>query len=153
MEPVSAIAITLALGAAAAAGTEVVSAVVRDAYSKLKELIRNRYPRVSIDQLELAPESKSRRAVVEEDLALSGAGQDAELLAAAYKLADVIQQHAPGAASAVGVDLKDVTAVNVFLHDIVATGTGVKIERGAFSGDIRVSGVRAGEGSDAKKIY
>ena len=75
MEPISAIAISLALGAAAIAGKEIVSAVVKDSYSKLKELIRNRYPKVSVDQLEQAPESKNRRAVVEEDLTASAAGR------------------------------------------------------------------------------
>jgi hypothetical protein len=152
MEPISAIAISLALGAAATAGAEVVNSVIRDAYSKVKELIRNRYPRVSIDLLEEAPESKRRRAVVEEDLARYGAGQDLELLAAAHTLADFIEQQASGAANAIGVEIKDVTAANVSLRDIVATGPGVIIKRGQFSGDINVSGIRSGgQGSDAKK--
>ena len=46
MEPISAIATSLALGAAAIAGKEIVSAVVKDSYSKLKELIQQRYPKV-----------------------------------------------------------------------------------------------------------
>src|SRR5947208_2380298 len=66
MEPISAIALSLALGAAGIAGKEVVSAMVKDAYGAVKELIKKRYPRVSVDQLEQAPESKNRRAVVEE---------------------------------------------------------------------------------------
>jgi hypothetical protein len=144
MEPISAIAISLALGAGATAGKEVVSALVKDAYGKVKELVRTRYPKVSVDQLEQAPESKSRRSVVEEDLSASGAGQDAELLAAAHKLTELIQQHAPGAAVAIGVDLKDVEAANLRLADIAASGTGVKVEKGNFSGDIDISGVRAG---------
>jgi hypothetical protein len=44
MEPISAIAMSLALGAGAVAGKEVVSALVKDAYGKLKDLIKNRYP-------------------------------------------------------------------------------------------------------------
>ena len=144
MEPISAIAISLALGAGAIAGKEVVSAVVKDAYGALKELIRKRYPKVSIDQLEQAPGSNSRRAVVEEDLAATDAGQDAELHAAARKLTELIQQHAPGAAAAIGVDLKDVAAANLRLADIAASGTGVKVERGTFAGDIDIRGVRAG---------
>jgi hypothetical protein len=62
MEPISAIAISLALGAGATAGKEVVSALVKDAYGKLKELVRSRYPKVSVDHLEQAPESKARLA-------------------------------------------------------------------------------------------
>jgi hypothetical protein len=144
MEPISAIVISLALGAGATAGTEVVSSVVKDAYGKLKELVRSRYPKVSVEQLEEAPESKNRRAVVEEDLTKSGAGKDTELLAAAQKLTELIQQHAPQAAAAIGVDLKDVGAANLRLADIVASGTGVKVEHGTFTGDIEIQGVRAG---------
>jgi hypothetical protein len=98
MEPIGAIALSLALGAGSIAGKEVVSAVVKDAYAALRSLIKNRYPKVSIEQLEQAPESKNRRAVVEEDLTTSGAGQDAELVAAARKLTELIQQQAPGVA-------------------------------------------------------
>ena len=46
MEPISAIALSLALGAAAVAGTEVVKAVVKDGYNKVKALVMSRYPRV-----------------------------------------------------------------------------------------------------------
>ena len=90
---------SLALGAGAIAGKEVVSALVKDAYGELKDLIKNRYPKVAIDQLEQAPESKSRRAVVEEDLNASSAGQDAELVATAHTLIKLIKEHAPAACS------------------------------------------------------
>ena len=144
MEPISAAALSLALGAGAKAGEEVVGALVKDAYEALKGLIKSRYPKVSVEQLEQAPESKSRRAVVEEDLTNAGAGQDAELLAAAHKLTELIQRQAPGVAAAIGVDLKDVEAANLRLADIAASGTGVKVEKGRFSGDIDIRGVRAG---------
>jgi hypothetical protein len=144
MDPISAIAISLALGAGATAGTEVVKAVVKDAYDNLKKLIKSRYPQVSLDQLEQAPESKARRAVVEEDLTKVSADKDSELLAAAHKLTEVIQQQASGIAAAIGVDLKDVEAANLRLADIVAAGTGVRVESGKFSGDIDIHGVRAG---------
>jgi hypothetical protein len=148
MEPISAIALSLALGAGSIAGKEVVSGIVKDAYAALKALIKNRYPKVSIEQLEQAPESKNRRAVVEEDLTTSGAGHDAELVAAARKLTELIQQLAPGVAAAIGVDLKDVDAANLRLADIAASGTGVKVEKGKFSGDIDIKGVRAGVQSE-----
>lgn len=144
MESISAVAFSLALGAGAIASKEVVSVMVKDAYAKLKELIRSRYPKVSLDYLEQAPESKSRRAVVEEDLIQAGAGQDAELLAGAQELAELIRRQAPGVVAAIGVDLKDVEAANLRLANIVASGTGVKVEKGTFSGDIDVRDVRAG---------
>jgi hypothetical protein len=144
MEPISAIALSLALGAGAAAGKAAVSEVVKDAYTALKNLIKKRYPKVSVEQLEEAPGSKNRRAVVEEDLTAVGAAQDAELAAVAQNLINLVQQYAPAAASAIGVDLKDVAAANLRLADISASGTGVKVERGAFTGDIDIHGVRAG---------
>jgi len=147
MEPISAIALSLALGAGSIAGKEVASALVKDAYTTLKDLIKSRYPKVSTEQLEQAPGSTSRRAVVEEDLTASGAGQDPELVAAAHTLIKLIQQHAPAAASAIGVDLKDIAAANLRLADIAASGTGVTVEHGTFTGDIDIRGVRAGVGS------
>ena len=98
MEPVTAIVISIALGAAAKAGEAVVSELVGDAYAALKDLIKSRYPKVSLDQLEQAPESAKRRAVIEEDLANSGAAQDPELASAARKLGELIQQHRPDVA-------------------------------------------------------
>jgi hypothetical protein len=152
MEPITAVALSLALGAGATAGNEVVSALVKDAYAAIRDLVKSRYPKVSVEQLEQAPESKNRRAVVEEDLTASGAAQDQELLAAARKLTELVQQHAPGAAASIGVDLKDVAAANLRLADIAASGTGVSVQHGTFTGDIDIRGVRAGlpPGSPAK---
>jgi hypothetical protein len=144
MEPISALAISLALGAAATAGKEVISAIVKDAYGKLKALIESRYPGVSLVQLEKAPESASRRAVVEEELTTFGAGQDAELLAAGHRLAELIQHHKPRVAASLGVNLKDVVATNLRLADIAASGIGVSLEHGTFKGDIDIRGIRAG---------
>jgi hypothetical protein len=144
MDPISAVALSLALGAGSIVGKEVVSALVKDAYDGLKSLIKRRYPEVSVDSLEQAPDSKKRRAVVEEDLAASGAAQDSELLATAQKLIELIRQHAPNAAAATGVDLKDIEAANLRLADIVASGAGVKVEKAKLSGDVTISGVRAG---------
>jgi hypothetical protein len=46
MEPISAIALSLALGAGAIAGNEVVKALVKDTYDKIKDIIKKRYPKV-----------------------------------------------------------------------------------------------------------
>jgi hypothetical protein len=144
VEPISAIVMSLALGAGAIAGKEMINAIVKDAYGALKGLVKSRYPNVSVDQLEQAPESKNRRAVVEEDLTTCGAAQDRELLAAAHNFLGLIQSHVPGAAAAIGVDLKDVSTANLHLADIVASGTGVKLERVSSTGDIDIRGVHAG---------
>lgn len=111
MEPISAIAASLASGAVAV-GSHVASELIKEAYGKLKERIRNSYPNVSVDLLEQAPQSSSRRAVIEEDLAASGAGDDPELLAAAQTLAELIQQQAPPDVAAAGVNPESVTCGN-----------------------------------------
>ncbi len=87
---------------------------------------------------------KNGRAEVEKDLANSDAGKDSELVKAANRLIELVQTQAPGVAAAIGVDLKDVEAASLRLRDIAASGTGVKLERGRFSGDIEITGVRAG---------
>jgi hypothetical protein len=144
MEPIGAIAMSMALGAGAIAGKEVVSSLVKDSYAAVKALLKSRYPNVSVDHLEQAPESKARRASVEEDLTATDAGHDAEVVAAARKLIEAIQQHAPEAAAAIGVDLRDVSAANLRLTNIAAPGTGVQVHRGTFTGDIDIRDVRAG---------
>jgi hypothetical protein len=144
MEPISAIALSIALGAGAVTGKEVVSALVKDAYAALKDLVKSRYPKVSIDQLEQVPSSQSRRAVVEEDLIGAGAGRDPELIALAHALIKVIEEHAPAAAGGIAVDLKDISAANLRLADIATSGPGVKVERATLTGDIDIRGIRAG---------
>ena len=143
MEPVSAIVTALALGAAAAA-KDIGGQAVTDAYAGLKALIARRYPQVSVEQLERAPDSKNRRAVVEEDLAAAKGAEDTELASMAAKLTELIRQQAPTAASAIGVDLIDIEAASLSLADIAAAGTGVRVEKARFTGAIEISGVRAG---------
>jgi hypothetical protein len=77
-------------------------------------------------------------------LQATNAAADTELATLAKKLTDLVQQQAPAAAAAIGIDLKDVQAVSLRLSDIAAAGTGVRVEQGRFSGDIVISSVRAG---------
>ena len=144
MEAIITIVQGLALGAAPIVGNEAVKCLVGDAYLALKDLVKKRYPKVSIEWLEQAPESKHRRAAIEEDLTAGGAAKDAELVAAARAVIELVKQHAPSAVSAVGIDLKDIVAGDLRANDIVASGTGVKVEGGTFTGDIEIRGVRAG---------
>ena len=59
---------------------ELVKAVVKDGYEKLKALVKSRYPSVSVELIEQAPDSKPRRDVVEQDLSKAGSANDAELV-------------------------------------------------------------------------
>ena len=151
IDPITAIVTALALGAASAL-QETAAAAIKDGYAGLKALIQRRYARVSLTQLEEAPESKARRAVVEEDLAKASAQQDEELLRQAKQLLDAIQAHSPEAAGAIGVDLEDIKGASLRIADVLATGTGVKAKKVDIGGDIDIRGVRAGHpGEDPPK--
>jgi hypothetical protein len=95
-------------------------------------------------QLEANPTSKNRWGVVEEELAAAGADQDAEVLQQAQVLLEAIQRQAPEVTAVIGVDLKDIEGASLAIRRVIATGTGVKVERGTFRGDVTIEDVRAG---------
>jgi hypothetical protein len=143
MDPLTSIVTALSAGAAAALQSTVEQAV-KDSYVALKGVIQRKYGQVNVDQLEANPSSKSRRGVVEEDLAAAGAETDAEVLQKAQALLEAIQRHAPEAVAAIGVDLKDIEGATLAIRRVIASGTGVKVEQGIFSGDITIEDVQAG---------
>jgi hypothetical protein len=144
MEPVAAVVMALALGAQAAL-KDVASQALKDAYTGLKASVRNRFGgKVDVEQLERAPSSKGSQNAAREELRAAGAECDPELAAKVQELLELIRREAPAAADAIGVDLREVKAANLRLKDIAALGTGVKLERGKFTGDINITGVRAG---------
>lgn len=81
---------------------------------------------------------------MEEELAAAGADKDAEVLQHAQALLEAIQRHAPQAAAAIGVDLKNIEGAALAIRRITATGAGVKVERAKLSGGITIEDVRAG---------
>ena len=154
MEPISAIVTALALGAAGAL-KDVAGQGIKDAYAGLKALIQRKYAQVPLAQLEAKPDSKARRDVVEEELTAAGAVHDEELLQQVKAMLDAVQQQAPETAAAIGIDLEEVKGAALRIADVIASGTGVRVRKGEFSGDIDIKGVRAGQqqGADpAKKV-
>jgi hypothetical protein len=143
MDPLTSIVTALAAGAAAALQSSVEQAV-KDGYTALKTLIQRKYTRVDVDQLEANPNSKSRRGVVEEELAAAGADMDAEVLQYAEALLEAIQHQTPEAAAAIGVDLQDIEGAALAIRWVTATGAGVKVEGAKLSGDITIEDVQAG---------
>jgi hypothetical protein len=143
MEPASAIAISLALGAEMIARSETIAPTIKDAYDTLRELIRTRYPHAPVADLEQNPRSQGYRLLVTEKLETSGAAGDAELLAAARKLMETIQACVPGGAQNIGLDLGDILAASVRLSDATGSGTGVRVRDVRIMGDISISGIVA----------
>ena len=150
MDPVTMIVVALAAGAAAGLKPTAEQAV-KDADAGIKAFILNKYPSISLDPLEKKPASESKRASIEEDLADAGAGEDDELLASAKALLDAVKQHDRPAAQAIGVDLEEVEAEYLKIQKVRATGTGVKVRKGKFSGGIDLGEVDAGVGSEPPK--
>ena len=145
MDPITTMIVTaLALGAAAGLKTTAEQAV-KDAYAGVKALIQRKYADVSLAQLEEAPESEARRAVVEEDLAKTDADKDEELLQQARALIDVVEKHDQGTAAAIGIDLEDVKAAYLKVGKVASEGTGVKVKKGRFKEGIEIDEVRAGK--------
>ena len=148
MEPVTTSIVTALVTGAIASLKPTVSRAVKDGYERLKALIKRRYSKVSIDQLEADPTSEARRAVVEEDLQRTEAEKDPELLQQVKALLDAIQSQPPEVVSAIGVDLRDIKGASLTIEDVTASGTGVKAEKVETSGDITIRGVRAGESGE-----
>ena len=143
--------IVTALAAGATAGLKpMAEQVVKDAYEGLKALIKQKYQRVEVGVLETDPKSKGRQTVVEEELASAAAGQDEELLARAKALLEAVQQHAPGTAAELAVDLEDVkAALSIEIENI--RGGGIRGRNWDTGGGIKISGVDLSrEGLDPK---
>jgi hypothetical protein len=143
MDPLTSLVTALAAGATAALQSTVEQGV-KDGYAALKGVIQRKYGQVNVDQIEANPTSKNRRGVMEEELAAAGADKDADVLQRAQVLLEAIQRHAPAVASAIGVDLRDIEGASLAIRRVIATGTGVKVEQGKFSGDITIEDVQAG---------
>jgi hypothetical protein len=143
MDVLTSLVTALAAGASAALQSTV-EQVVKDGYTALKGLIQRKYAQVDINQIEANPTSKNRRGVVEEELAAAGADKDAEVLQQAQALLEAIQRQAPETAADIGVDLQDIEGAALTIRRVTATGAGVKVEQGTFSGDITIEDVQAG---------
>jgi hypothetical protein len=94
--------ITIAIMAVAPAlAKNLVTNVVTDAYAGVKEIIRRKWGEKSaIDQaiaaVEEKPDSKGKAAVLEEEVAASGAAKDPDLMAAVQKLVEALKQEGVG---------------------------------------------------------
>lgn len=144
MDPISTIAMSIVFGAAVSAGNSAVSEVVKDAYKKLKSVMKRDYPEFDIAQLEEKKGTDIIKSEAEAYLLARGGDQSDDLLQAANNAIMAVMKYAPGIVSAVGVDLRDFTGVNLEIENIAASGGGVIIENGRLAGNINIKNVRAG---------
>ncbi|WP_039796868.1 hypothetical protein [Nocardia araoensis] len=145
MDPVTMVAAAVAVGAAAGL-TDAAERAVIDAYQAVKRLLIGKYRSVDVEVVERQPQSVPRRAVLVEELQQAGAADDEELLAAARQVLVAVHRHAPAAAEAVGVRLREVRAGELEITDVTSAGAGVIAEDTSVDGSLRISGIRAGTG-------
>lgn len=138
MDPMTAMLTALAAGAAVAP-KETSDAAIKDAYTKLRTLIKKRYSRASIELLETNPHSRYSLAVLRDDLA--AAATDRELLAQAQVLLQAIEADKPEMIRAIGVDPDTLTAAQLRISDVLAGNTDVEIKQGEFSDEIEDLGL------------
>ncbi len=143
MEPVTLVVAAVAAGAAVGA-TGTAERAVTDAYQALKWHLSRRYGSVDVAVVERQPHSASRRAVLAEELELSGAGSDEELLAAAGQVLVAVHHHAPHIEAAIGVQLREVHAGELTITDVSSTGAGVVAENTTVEGSLTIGGIQAG---------
>ena len=148
MDPVSSIVLALALGAAAGLKPTAEQAV-KEGYAALKTLLQRKYDKVNVDLLEQSPTSETRKAVVQEDLAQAGAGQDEEVLRTAQALLTTIERQTPEAMGVIGFRFEDLkVAQSALLEGITATGPGARgidITKAEVQGNLTIRDVRAGD--------
>lgn len=143
MDPVTMIMTALAMGAASGAPS-VGAQAIKDAYAGLKTLIVRRFgnrPDVqkAVDDLEKKPESAGRKATAEEELKEAGAGNDAEIIAAAQALLKALKDHGVVGAQNFNAHAEGGSTLVQGNDNTVATGGSV-IAKVKVKGDINTSG-------------
>jgi hypothetical protein len=152
MEVLTVITAALAFAGGEAAKT-VVAESVADAYRAMKEFLSRKYPEVDLTPVEKVPESKSRQAVLVEDLTNSNAAADPDFSPLAKRVVDAVAIEMRKSGPVTGVQLDYFEAASLRIDDVIATGTGVLIKKGRIAGPAEFTRVRAGEteGQNPKK--
>jgi hypothetical protein len=154
MDPIT-IAIVAALATGVTTGVAKVSeSIIPDAYNAIKKILQNKFGTDSklvqaVNELEAEPDFEANKTALAGRVAQFQADKDPDILQAAKTLLEAIKNN-PEVAAAIGVNLEGVKGASLKIDDIMATGTGVNVQTGEFSGDITISKVRAGQRSDPK---
>lgn len=137
-----AIVAALAIGAATLA-QGALSEVGKDAYKTLKAAVVRLVSPRDVEKLEENPDSENRQGVIAEELAKADKATTTALTIQAQQLMAALKETGLDE-GATGVSLREVEAVNARLENIIASGTGVSVEKSRFSGDLAIRGVSAG---------
>ena len=134
MDPLTVITAALVSGATAALKSNAEQAL-KDAYAGIKALIKKKWGQVDVDVIERDPASRSRKDALKEELEVSAAAQDGELLAKAIGLLETVRKHDPAAISAGGLSIEQVSALrDVIIHN--KTQSASHIHQNQAAGDV-----------------
>lgn len=149
MDPVSLLVTALVAGAQAALKDTATSAI-KDAYAGLKGLLKRKFgSKLSLDSLEQKPDSTTKQASAQEDLADAGAAADVEVMAQAKELLNAVARDDPATTRALGIDLANIEAAFLQVGTVRSEGTGVRVRDSKFSGGVTIGDVTASN-TDAK---
>ena len=151
--------ITTAIVAALATGVvtgvaKVGENVIPDAYNAVKKILQNKFGVDSklvkaVNELEAEPDFEANKTALAGRVSQVNADKDPDVLQAVKELLEAINSN-PEITDVTGVNLENIKGVSLRIDDIIATGTGVNVQQGEFSGDIDISKIRAGKQSDPK---
>jgi hypothetical protein len=144
VDPVTIVVAAIALGAQEGV-RDTAKQVVKDAYAGLKRLISERYKGVDPTSVETKPTSEAKRASLEEDLKDAGADSDVDLLAAAKAVIEAVRAENPQAGEPIGVNLEEIEAEAIRIHNVWSSGGGVQVRGAKVSGPIDISNVTSGQ--------
>lgn len=141
--------IVLALVAGAKfVGTEGAKAVVKDAYSGLKDVISQRFKRAepAIMLIEDDPQDAALIPIVEKKLVDTGAINDAELQEKAILLLEAIKNNLNNdTAQKIGIDLERIKAKTLRIRNLQSAGdTIVQVTDANIKGDLEIGDIYAG---------
>ncbi len=147
MDPVTTAIVNNIMSGAAPGLAAAASMAVTDAYNGFKALLQRKFGKdsallKSVQELEQNPDSKARKAVVEEEVEKSGAHQDEELLAAAAKLLELLKGVQPQAAYHAAQTGSGAIAQG---QGAIAAGAGGIAVGGSVHGGINMPGSKGGE--------
>ncbi|MBK9729763.1 MAG: hypothetical protein IPO83_00455 [Chitinophagaceae bacterium] len=148
MDPLTLIVAALATGAAAGLKPTAEQAI-KDAYEGIKAFIKKKFGgKISVDDLEKNPASESKRGSLREDLESADAQNDQELLTKANELIQVVEKHDP---ESYGIYLKEISGRNLDIDSVhMDQGTGVKVDKGIFTEDVKIKNVTIKKSPDTE---
>ncbi len=149
MDPIVSSIVAAVTAGAVAAGKDVASSAVKDAYGGLKQILTDAYKATFFPGLEKNPTSQSIEGYAAEEIANSDAAKDEKVKKAAEKLLDEIERDTAlhSALEKVGTVIRDLRAKRSIIIEQIDSSGGTLVENlTAEDGDINLGKITSGSG-------